>query len=127
MKKVPVFIGSVLLAASLGLSTVSAKDLVFGAPAGFNNQAPNTVQGVKSNAYDDQMVTLVGRLTRYLGEEHYEFADNTGTIEVELDDDMNWSHIAKDQLIRIYGEVDKDLLSTTINVQYAQPVEPVKK
>ena len=94
-----------------------------GGPQGFNNTAPNTVEGVKSSAYDDQIVTLQGRLTNYLGKDHYEFTDDTGTIEVELDDDYDWSRIAKDQLIQIVGEVDKDLLSISIDVERAIPVQ----
>lgn len=94
-------------------------------PAGFaNNQAPNTVAGVLSNAYDDQVITLRGRLTNYLGEDRYEFTDEQGgKIEVELDDDQNWSNISKDQLIDIIAEVDKDLMSTTLDVKRAVPVK----
>lgn len=130
MKKITLVISSVVLALGIGVAVAQnvngfQQDVQFysNVPAGFDNQAPNTVQGVKRNAFDDQMVTLVGRLTKYLGDDHYEFVDQTGSIEVELDDDMNWSHISKGQLIRIYGEVDKDLLSTTIDVEYAVPVE----
>ena len=94
-----------------------------GGPQGFNNQAPNTVAGVLANAYDDQIVTLQGRLTNFLGDDRYEFTDQAGDrIEVELDDDQNWNHISRDQLITIVGKVDKDLLSTTIEVKQAAPV-----
>lgn len=97
---------------------------VAGGPQGFNNAAPNTVATVKSNAYDDQIVTLQGRLTKHLQKDHYEFTDLEGnTIEVELDDDHDWSNIAKDQLIEIVGEVDKDLLSISIDVKRAVPVQ----
>ncbi|HIV14612.1 MAG TPA: NirD/YgiW/YdeI family stress tolerance protein [Candidatus Avisuccinivibrio pullicola] len=96
-----------------------------GAPAGFNNAAPNTIASVLASAYDDQVVTLEGRLTNYLGEDHYEFTDAAGDrIEIELDDDQDWSFISKDMLIRITGDVDKDLLSTTIDVKRAEPVQP---
>ena len=93
-------------------------------PAGFNNQAPNTVKGVLESAYDDQIVTLKGRLTNYLGDDRYEFTDVNGDrIEVELDDDHDWSNIAKDQLIEIVGEVDKDLMSTSLEVKRAAPAQ----
>ena len=55
-------------------------------PSGFANNAPQTVQQVLDNAYDDQRVALTGRLTNFLGHDRYEFTDNTGRIEVELDD-----------------------------------------
>ena len=93
-------------------------------PAGFNNQAPTTVKGVLKSAYDDQIVTLKGRLTNYLGDDRYEFTDVNGDrIEVELDDDHDWSNIAKDQLIEIVGEVDKDLMSTSLEVKRAVPAQ----
>lgn len=94
-----------------------------GVPGGFNNAAPNTVAGVKSNAWDDQIVYLRGRLTNYLGKDKYEFTDlQGGTIEVELDDDMPWGHISRGQLIDIVGDVDRDLFWVTIDVKHATPV-----
>lgn len=93
-----------------------------GAPQGFTANL-NTIQAVKSDARDDQYVTLRGRLVDYLGHDHYEFADNTGTIEVELDDDYDWSFISKGELIEISGQVDKDFFSTSIDVKRAVSLE----
>lgn len=93
-----------------------------GAPQGFGANL-NTVQLVKSNARDDQYVTLRGRLVDYLGHDHYEFADNTGTIEVELDDDYDWSYISKGEFIELSGKVDKDFFSTTIDVRQIVSLE----
>ena len=42
---------------------------------------------------------------------------------MELDDDHDWSNIAKDQLIEIVGEVDKDLMSTSLEVKRAAPAK----
>lgn len=91
-------------------------------PQGFANQAatPNTVAQVLSSAQDDQRVTLTGRLTNYLGQERYEFADSTGYMVVELDDDQNWSHVSKDQLITIFGKVDRDFSDVEIDVKEAR-------
>lgn len=114
------FVSATVLAAPQGFN----QSAVPGGPQGFNNQAPNTVSGVLSDAHDDQVVTLQGRLTNFLGDDRYEFTDAAGDrIEVELDDDKNWSNISKDQLINIVGKVDKDLLSTTIEVKQAAPVQ----
>ena len=90
-------------------------------PAGFNNAAPNTVAGVKSHAYDDQIVRLRGRLTNYLGEDKYEFTDGSGSITVELDDDRPWGHIGRGQLIDIVGDVDRDMFWVNIDVKHASP------
>lgn len=91
-------------------------------PQGFAKQAatPNTVAQVLSSAQDDQRVTLTGRLTNYLGQERYEFADSTGYMVVELDDDQNWSHVSKDQLITIFGKVDRDFSDVEIDVKEAR-------
>lgn len=90
------------------------------APGGFENNTLTTVAGVKKDAYDDQIVYLRGRLVKFLGKDMYEFADVKGDIiKVELDDDQNWSHINKDQLIDIVGKVDKDFIGTKIEVKSA--------
>ena len=115
-----VFASCAALAAPQGFN----QSAVPSGPAGFDNQAPNTVKGVLESAYDDQVVTLKGRLTNYLGDDRYEFTDVNGDrIEVELDDDHDWSNIAKDQLIEIVGEVDKDLMSTSLEVKRAAPAK----
>ncbi len=118
-----VFSAGVALAAPAGFGG-NAPAAAPGAPAGFEGNRIDSVAAVKDRAHDDQKVTLRGRLTNYLGKDMYEFTDEAGdTIEVELDDDRNWSNIAKDQLIDIYGEVDKDLMSINIDVKRAVPVQ----
>lgn len=92
-------------------------------PQGFNQFQTMTVQEVKDKAVNHQNVTLVGRLTNYIGKDKYEFQDQTGTITVELDDDQNWQHIQKDQLIQIYGDVDKYMTWLKIEVKAAHPVQ----
>lgn len=91
-------------------------------PQGFNNTV-STVSEVLKNGYDDQHVVIRGRLTDYLGKDHYEFTDINGDrIEVELDDDYNWSFVSKDQLIDLYGKIDKDFFTTTIDAKGANIV-----
>lgn len=101
-------------------------DLANASPRGFSAEQESkltTVAGVFNNAYDGYLVTLQGRLTEYLGHEHYKFSDATGSIEVELDDDHDWSHLSKDELIQIIGVVDSSLFSTRIDVKQAFPLE----
>ncbi|SPT68101.1 Uncharacterized conserved protein [Anaerobiospirillum thomasii] len=134
------------------ITTLSALALsstvAFAAPQGFNNssapqgftQAPqaNAPQGFANSAaqlpaiasvsdainkgLDEQHVTLRGRITNFIGDDKYEFQDETGTIKIELDDDQNWSHIQKDQLIEITGELDKHLQYVKIEVYRATPI-----
>lgn len=120
MNKVSALICAVALTSISSFALAGPKGM---GPGGFDNQAPSTVAGVLNSAYDDQIVVLQGRLTKYLGHDRYEFTDNTGTIEVELDDDRNWSHIAKDQLIEIHGKFDDDFMDKKIDVKRAVPLE----
>lgn len=130
MRKLNALLGASTLAlVCAGVSTVFAApqgfqaDSAYGAhPSGFS-QPSMSISQVKQSAFDDQHVTVVGRLTNYFGEEHYEFTDNTGTIIVDLDDDRNWGHIQKDQRIQIFAEVDRDRRGVTLDVKHAQPVQ----
>ena len=96
-----------------------------GVPGGFG--APNlpvvTVAQLQQSYHDDARVAMQGRLTNFYGHDRYEFTDSTGTILVELDDDRNWSHINRDQLIMIYGEVDYDDGRIEVEVKHARPLE----
>lgn len=120
MKKVSMFVAAVALSAASSFAVAGPHGQ---GPAGFSNQAPTTVAGVLDSAYDDQYVVLQGRLTKYLGHDRYEFTDNTGTIEVELDDDRNWSFISKDELIQIRGKFDDDFMDKKIDVKDAVSLE----
>lgn len=134
MHKLSTLLGATSLALAVGVfsgTTLAAPIQGFGngggGPGGFNGGGGQTmtVQSVKRNAYDDQHVSLVGRLTQFLGDDDYVFQDKTGTIVVELDDDDDhrWNHIQKDQLIQIYGEVDRDDGRVKIEVDRAHPVK----
>lgn len=97
-----------------------------GMPRGFEVRQLNTIDAIKRQGEDDEYVVLRGRLTKYYGDEKYEFTDLSGdTIEVKLDDDEDWSYIAKDQLIDILGKLDVDLFSLEVDVKRALPVADV--
>ncbi len=68
-------------------------------------------------AADEMPVVLEGRLLRQLRDEHYEFADQSGSIEVEIDDeDLPAQPIDQNSRVRLYGEVDRDLTGRSIDV-----------
>lgn len=117
-----------LVASAVALAVMASSSLAVaghhrGGPQGFQNQAPTTVAGVMQTAYDDQYVTLQGRLIAYLGHDRYSFQDATGIIEVELDDDRDWSFISKNELIQIIAKVDKDFWNTELEVKQAFSLE----
>ncbi|MEN8291896.1 NirD/YgiW/YdeI family stress tolerance protein [Acinetobacter radioresistens] len=58
-------------------------------------------------AKDETAVTLTGKITRHIKSDHYEFKDSTGTINVEIDDDLATpSQLKPSTKVRIMGEVD---------------------
>ncbi len=70
-------------------------------------------------AYDLEVVTVRGKLTKQIDENTYEFVSDNNKVTVELNDTRSWSHINKNQLILITGEVDKDGNNIKIDVQQA--------
>lgn len=144
MRKISTLVGAVTLAvAGAGLSNIAVAASVQGfdnqqnapvqrmirgdRPQGFNEIQVTSIEQLRASGYDDQYVSLVGRLVTYLGDDTYEFRDNTGSIVVELDDDHSWHHIHKDQLIQIYGKLDRDWDKLEIEVKKAHPARPIPR
>jgi len=79
------------------------------------NAAPtNTVLEVMT-FQDDTPVVLRGKIDRSLGRGKYQFSDATGTIVLDIDD-KDTSFLAED-VVEVYGEVDKGWFSTEIDVE----------
>jgi uncharacterized protein (TIGR00156 family) len=73
---------------------------------------------------DDIKVVLEGYLIRQISDEHYIFKDDTGEIEVEIDDeDFRGAKVTPNTKLRISGEVDKDWDSIKIDVDYLETLE----
>ena len=70
---------------------------------------------------DDTPVTLTGHITNSLGDEHYQFTDSTGSITVDIDHDK-WfgAQVTPQTKITIQGEIDKELNSTSIDVNHVR-------
>lgn len=69
----------------------------------------HTVKEVLASPKDDQDVVLRGRIVRHVKGDDYIFADATGEIEVEIDDDdYPRDRIQMNTDIEIRGEVDLD-------------------
>ena len=56
---------------------------------------------------DETGVTLTGQISKHLQSDHYEFKDSSGTINVEIDDDL-WRQagLKVGDHVRLVGEVD---------------------
>ncbi len=60
---------------------------------------------------DDAPVVLTGRIEKSLGNEKYQFSDDTGTIVVEIDDDdWNGVTVRPENTVELRGEIDKELI-----------------
>lgn len=69
-----------------------------------------SVADVKNKA-DDTIVVMQGKIVKALGHEKYTFADKTGEIVIEIDEeDFDGVTVTAGEMIEISGEVDKDLM-----------------
>lgn len=84
-----------------------------------------TVSQVKSLA-DDSFVTLEGRITgkARFEDEEYTFEDGTGSITVEIDNEV-WlgQTVTPNDRVRIFGKVDKEVLSSKIDVKQLEKIQ----
>ncbi|AWB35323.1 YgiW/YdeI family stress tolerance OB fold protein [Orrella marina] len=68
-----------------------------------------TVQWVKDTGRDDQKVLLRGRVVNRIGDDNYTFADESGELRVEIDDDVFGAQsVDENTLVEIWGEIDFD-------------------
>lgn len=57
---------------------------------------------------DNSPVVMRGRIRQNMGEQMYLFEDSTGTIMLEIDEeDWNGNTVRVDDMVTIYGNVDK--------------------
>ena len=67
---------------------------------------------------DDAKVVLEGKIKSHIKSDTYEFADKNGDVIIVEIDNKKWGNVTanEDTLLRIRGEVDKDLTKTEIDV-----------
>lgn len=93
-----------------------------GGKGGFQQSAEMKISSVtEAKALpDDAVVVLRGYIVEQLGDEKYRFKDEVldETIVIEVDDDK-WKGlvVTPDDLLVIYGEMDKGLISTEVDVK----------
>lgn len=79
-----------------------------------NNDNMMTVMTVEQvrGLSDNSPVVIRGYLLRQNGENSYVFQDNTGTINLEIDEeDWNGLTVSPTDMVEIWGEVDKNGMS----------------
>ena len=67
---------------------------------------------------DNTPVIMRGRITKNMGEDIYVFEDSSGTIMMEIDEtDWNGNTVRVDDIVTVYGNVDKgsDYIEIDVN------------
>lgn len=92
------------------------------AKGGFVGGAENIVTVKQVNEMrDDVPVIVKGHIVQRMGDEKYLFEDATGSITVEIDeDDWRGQTIAPTDTVKMYGEVDRGLFKTEIDIDYVE-------
>ncbi|MGR5067515.1 YgiW/YdeI family stress tolerance OB fold protein [Vibrio alfacsensis] len=91
--------------------------------AAFNGPETAAISSVKEaqNASDDSFVLLTGNIVQSLGNETYLFKDDTGAIEVEIDnEDWKGQEVSPQDKVVIRGEVDSEWTTTQIDADTVQ-------
>ncbi len=103
MKKMLVSCGIVILTGLSTFTWAGKDDHVIVQEAAKNNVS--VAQATK--LADETGVTLTGQITKHLRSDHYEFKDQSGTIGIEIDDDI-WrkAGLKVGDDVRLVGEVD---------------------
>lgn len=66
-------------------------------------------------------VTMRGRITQNMGDNIYVFEDSSGTIMLEIDEeDWNGKTVRVNDIVTVYGNVDKGMDYTEIDVESIQ-------
>ena len=98
------------------LSILAAAAMIFGATsvnaasmASDNTEKPVSQVSDVKNMADDTTVYIQGYLIQNLGNEMYTFQDDSGTLTVEIDDDLMGNNMySPTTLVWIAAEVDKE-------------------
>ena len=74
---------------------------------------------------DDAKVVLEGKIKSHIKSDKYEFVDKNGDVIVVEIGDKKWGNVTanEDALLRIRGEVDKDLTKTKIDVDSVEAIK----
>lgn len=108
---------TLILAALLTASATAFAGFHENGQAGSRQTAVTRVADLR-NLPDDSHVTLEGHIEKQVRREHYIFRDASGSIEVEIDDDI-WRglDISPNDKVRLTAEIDQDWRNTDVDVK----------
>ncbi len=97
---------SLLVLSSTIVNAKNNKDIILGK----NPKQVTVKQALEMK--DDSIVIVNGKIIESLGDEEYIFQDNTGKIQIEIDDDFfNFVKINPQNDVIIEGEIDENWFS----------------
>ncbi|MTI17515.1 NirD/YgiW/YdeI family stress tolerance protein [Rhodobacteraceae bacterium RKSG542] len=107
-----------LLSAALALSLVCSSGLAYAAsPAQTGTHAEATAKAATAEK-DGAKVKLKGNIDKKLGDDKYQFSDDSGIIIVEIDEELAVpDKLAADTPVLIFGEIDQDAQGNIIEVE----------
>jgi uncharacterized protein (TIGR00156 family) len=72
---------------------------------------------------DGVPVVVVGQIIQRMGDDKYLFQDGTDSITIEIDDD-GWrgQTVNETDTVKIYGDVDRGIFDTEIDVDYVEKI-----
>ncbi|MBD5391675.1 NirD/YgiW/YdeI family stress tolerance protein [bacterium] len=118
MKKI--ISGSILSVLMIGAASAEFVAVAQVNPNGVVSEEIISVSQLR-NMRDETPVVLVGTITEQLGKDTYTFMDNTGSITVEIDgDEWGGQTITPNDTVKIYGEVERGIFTTEIDVDSVQ-------
>ncbi|MBE6457607.1 MAG: NirD/YgiW/YdeI family stress tolerance protein [Alphaproteobacteria bacterium] len=126
-----IFSMSVLMSVlTIGLASANFQGPDAAAPVATNSKGgfvsgAETIVTVKqvNEMRDDVPVIIKGHIVQRMGDEKYLFEDATGSITVEIDDD-DWrgQTITPTDTVKMYGEVDRGIFKTEIDIDYVEKI-----
>lgn len=108
----------VIAAVGLGLSTVGVTQTLT-TPTSLSEAVHTTVAEVLASGQDDQYVSLKGQVSRQLSSEKYMLTDDTGVIQIEIDEKLSrLLPLTPPINVEVFGEVDKKGNTIELDVDY---------
>lgn len=105
-QKIAAITAAAATAAALMMAVAPAQAQFVGGPI-----TTITVKQLVDTGRDDQLVTLEGYLVEQVKHEKYTFRDATGTVLVEIDDEVFMGQrVDPKTKVRLEGEFEKDML-----------------
>ena len=92
------------------------------------NVVVETVADAKDKA-DDTLVVLHGQIVKALGDDKYQFTDETGEIILDIDqEDFDGVTVTEGEIIQITGDIDKEMMKPTeVDVKQIKKIKDKKK